>query len=102
MIRRPPRSTLFPYTTLFRSHALGSGLDRPMEARGERREGAARALGAPVGVGARAGQSERVRGARRGQDRKSTRLNSSHSQISYAVFCLKKKQRAIVGAEIAC
>src|SRR3982751_7080466 len=65
MIRRPPRSTLFPYTTLFRSHAdgelAGAGLDRHAH-------GAA------------------------GRDRKSTRLNSSHDQISYAVFCLKKKK----------
>src|SRR2546430_11427350 len=66
MIRRPPRSTLFPYTTLFRS--------------GWRR--AARAA-------ARAPRKRRRR--RLGTDRKSTRLNSSHSQISYAVFCLKKK-----------
>src|SRR2546430_11161041 len=67
MIRRPPRSTLFPYTTLFRSNA--SALVDP-----ERRAGS--------------GAESRGRG---GQDRKSTRLNSSHSQISYAVFCLKKK-----------
>src|SRR2546430_10950242 len=82
MIRRPPRSTLFPYTTLFRSwrrldrHVaglpllvhllLGSGHVRPR-------------LPDPLGR------------ARAGGDRKSTRLNSSHSQISYAVFCLKKK-----------
>src|SRR6266542_2749075 len=67
MIRRPPRSTLFPYTTLFRS------------AGGPRRE-AADGAGVPAGA---------VRGA--GRDRKSTRLNSSHGSISYAVFCLKKK-----------
>src|SRR2546430_6891761 len=70
MIRRPPRSTLFPYTTLFRS----------VFARGAGRAGR--------GVGA-ATQGHRAAGA---QDRKSTRLNSSHSQISYAVFCLKKKR----------
>src|SRR2546430_5401104 len=73
MIRRPPRSTLFPYTTLFRSHLthrrpeLPQQADRPL-------------AGAPhcrVEIGG---------------DRKSTRLNSSHSQISYAVFCLKKKK----------
>src|SRR5688572_33332268 len=68
MIRRPPRSTLFPYTTLFRSK-LVRRVDRP-------RFG---------GVG----EAE----AGRGLDRKSTRLNSSHSQISYAVFCLKKKKK---------
>src|SRR2546428_3702648 len=64
MIRRPPRSTLFPYTTLFRSgqgHCGG------------------------------AGRLARLVGGRPGPDRKSTRLNSSHDQISYAVFCLKKK-----------
>src|SRR2546430_8643383 len=68
MIRRPPRSTLFPYTTLFRSY----GLKRMSEADSEKPP-------APAGHWA-------------GQDRKSTRLNSSHSQISYAVFCLKKKK----------
>src|SRR2546429_1741516 len=72
MIRRPPRSTLFPYTTLFRSvdadgddagaHAVGTEHSEPVAARGER------------------------------IDRKSTRLNSSHGYISYAVFCLKKKK----------
>src|SRR5690348_17990414 len=87
MIRRPPRSTLFPYTTLFRS-------EEP-------------APGDPVGVGAVAragGAAHRGRGRReptggsdlgrhRGRDRKSTRLNSSHPSISYAVFCLKKKNK---------
>src|SRR5262245_64275882 len=91
MIRRPPRSTLFPYTTLFRS--------------GVRREAVPRAAG-----GGQAGESRGVLGEPRGlhsgpgptmetaqterpgaQDRKSTRLNSSHLGISYAVFCLKKK-----------
>src|SRR5204862_968116 len=69
MIRRPPRSTLFPYTTLFRSHR---GLDEP------------------------AGEAEVRRSPtfhRRTSDRKSTRLNSSHVEISYAVFCLKKKKK---------
>src|SRR2546430_12167822 len=69
MIRRPPRSTLFPYTTLFRS---ATSRER---SRGDE-------LGLPAGPGHE----------RRRQDRKSTRLNSSHSQISYAVFCLKKKK----------
>src|SRR5688572_31919726 len=82
MIRRPPRSTLFPYTTLFRS--LGprpqlGGAARPSGKLGGCRRGG-RVRGA-VSVGAE-------------RDRKSTRLNSSHSQISYAVFCLKKKNRA--------
>src|SRR2546427_6077507 len=69
MIRRPPRSTLFPYTTLFRSRGLDGRAHGRVEAHRGFRE---------VGLG----------------DRKSTRLNSSHSQISYAVFCLKKKMSA--------
>src|SRR5438874_5534438 len=72
MIRRPPRSTLFPYTTLFRSKPraaiLGAAMGRHLDER--------LALRAP-------------------RDRKSTRLNSSHVEISYAVFCLKKKKKAI-------
>src|SRR2546430_13504223 len=71
MIRRPPRSTLFPYTTLFRS------LDRRSKALPE--------------IGRRIQHAE-VQHLPGTKDRKSTRLNSSHSQISYAVFCLKKKQ----------
>src|SRR2546430_5778987 len=83
MIRRPPRSTLFPYTTLFRS-LRGDGADRPGAEAGYRRRGRPR-LGRRVRIGA---------GRRYGdRDRKSTRLNSSHSQISYAVFCLKKKKK---------
>src|SRR2546430_6977871 len=81
MIRRPPRSTLFPYTTLFRSR----GRRRPMGRRGQR-EDRRRARQARRSGGALSGRGER--------DRKSTRLNSSHSQISYAVFCLKKKKNA--------
>src|SRR3712207_9359462 len=90
MIRRPPRSTLFPYTTLFRSHR-----DRPVErhhrARGERQEAVVeREHLAPVGL--LRGGGVAVHGLDGGlQDRKSTRLNSSHANISYAVFCLKKK-----------
>src|SRR2546430_9619178 len=78
MIRRPPRSTLFPYTTLFRSAARAL-------ARVGRRVGVLDAdLNGPTAA--------RLLEARDGRlDRKSTRLNSSHSQISYAVFCLKKK-----------
>src|SRR5688572_32008123 len=71
MLRRPPRSTLFPYTTLFRSPRARARARRP------RRERTA----------------PRARPSRR--DRKSTRLNSSHSQISYAVFCLKKKKNTL-------
>src|SRR2546430_3880718 len=80
MIRRPPRSTLFPYTTLFRSHRSWKSwfpefqLPQPLERR--MRGGFRRNLG---------GRTAQL-------DRKSTRLNSSHSQISYAVFCLKKKK----------
>src|SRR5204862_4966271 len=70
MIRRPPRSTLFPYTTLFRSMVVILGFHRD-----ER------------------GIADGRVGGRRSQDRKSTRLNSSHVEISYAVFCLKKKKK---------
>src|SRR3712207_8763387 len=85
MIRRPPRSTLFPYTTLFRS---GGGRSGCFRGRCRRRGGAA---GGPcrAGTGASGGG---VGGSRCARDRKSTRLNSSHANISYAVFCLKKKQ----------
>src|SRR2546430_7212409 len=76
MIRRPPRSTLFPYTTLFRSSFEGGDLGAQFEF-GQAKSRVAKPLDA-------------VRHAR---DRKSTRLNSSHSQISYAVFCLKKKKK---------
>src|SRR2546430_13054612 len=78
MIRRPPRSTLFPYTTLFRS-ATG------VRAEAHGAPGPSRSASAPRG--------DREPGARALRDRKSTRLNSSHSQISYAVFCLKKKKQ---------
>src|SRR3712207_7699120 len=92
MIRRPPRSTLFPYTTLFRSP--DAWLTIAHHNRGRVRVDPLRwsaALGA-LGVGAavllrRIARAER----RRARDRKSTRLNSSHANISYAVFCLKKK-----------
>src|SRR2546429_5295387 len=79
MIRRPPRSTLFPYTTLFRS--LSAALDA-----GDPRPRAAVAETPPV-----FGLQSTVQGAL--EDRKSTRLNSSHGYISYAVFCLKKKNK---------
>src|SRR2546422_4916271 len=90
MIRRPPRSTLFPYTTLFRSQVVGLDARRAVQ----------------IGYGARDFQDAVVRAggkpqARNGvfeqflafRDRKSTRLNSSHGYISYAVFCLKKKKK---------
>src|SRR5258708_28613267 len=92
MIRRPPRSTLFPYTTLFRSivEALG----------GETIHGAQEWSGAggsgrgPEKVAAAGGSNHLGRGwGGLGRDRKSTRLNSSHQIISYAVFCLEKKKR---------
>src|SRR5256885_7123234 len=93
MIRRPPRSTLFPYTTLFRSRQ-----DRqlpPVSADALERESARRVrhAGSLRGRGHRFAdlRGERSR-AFQGQDRKSTRLNSSHLVISYAVFCLKKKK----------
>src|SRR2546427_8483068 len=82
MIRRPPRSTLFPYTTLFRSDQCGLAELRGGDPRPERCE---------TGV-----SHDQIAVARPRQcrgDRKSTRLNSSHSQISYAVFCLKKKKK---------
>src|SRR2546430_11268508 len=81
MIRRPPRSTLFPYTTLFRSkssphlQAAKARIKRLLGKRAQQKLRAAGFLRVP-----------------RSRDRKSTRLNSSHSQISYAVFCLKKKK----------
>src|SRR2546427_2288673 len=75
MIRRPPRSTLFPYTTLFRSQLQP---ERRRQQRAANRD---------------AGEPRRSRKCSAVRDRKSTRLNSSHSQISYAVFCLKKKKK---------
>src|SRR2546430_13347000 len=84
MIRRPPRSTLFPYTTLFRSPLPKDELAALKHAVGE-----LGAVGRNLNQIARAvNQGARVAGP---GDRKSTRLNSSHSQISYAVFCLKRK-----------
>src|SRR5256885_9326998 len=80
MIRRPPRSTLFPYTTLFRSPIKGRNLEVGMK--GELLDGRVNAAVALF----RIDQKNRA-------DRKSTRLNSSHLVISYAVFCLKKKKR---------
>src|SRR3712207_8937088 len=93
MIRRPPRSTPFPYTTLFRSHAVGVGAAEVVP--GEQGAAAVELGGQPGGGGCRAGGTAGARdgdGGRRRGDRKSTRLNSSHANISYAVFCLKKKK----------
>src|SRR2546430_11954557 len=91
MIRRPPRSTLFPYTTLFRSgRSRGEGGDGAREARGRPAGRCRRSVFPDQATRPRAGGTALFRERR--QDRKSTRLNSSHSQISYAVFCLKKKR----------
>src|SRR2546427_9759224 len=102
MIRRPPRSTLFPYTTLFRSHARAGGVDRAVQGRARRGDAGrverlyvhrCKGLGEELLRAGRARGEEEERGAERTTltgravlvDRKSTRLNSSHSQISYAV-----------------
>src|SRR2546422_1266681 len=94
MIRRPPRSTLFPYTTLFRS-AAGRWLAR---------RGARALIDISDGLAGDAGQLAAASGVRaeialERLDRKSTRLNSSHGYISYAVFCLKKKKTLINPAD---
>src|SRR2546422_7707861 len=90
MIRRPPRSTLFPYTTLFRSRPLAIGARRPEL----------------VGAGRVEQRPDHGLGATQVADRKSTRLNSSHGYISYAVFCLKKKsnelQKSLASVELRC
>src|SRR5688572_31994204 len=102
MIRRPPSSTLFPYTTLFRSvpavvsaraeGPLPRAAGRGKKAGGQWTAPGARALGG--GPGGTGGVDVRLsRDSEPARDRKSTRLNSSHSQISYAVFCLKKKKK---------
>src|SRR2546429_1914701 len=98
MIRRPPRSTLFPYTTLFRSQVVGEVLGHAFGERGDE--------DALVALLPQADLVQQVvhlplhgthvdRGVH--EDRKSTRLNSSHGYISYAVFCLKKKKKATYG-----
>src|SRR3712207_8667224 len=97
MIRRPPRSTRFPYTPLFRSRAAGR---RTGAAAGPRRRRLPGPAGAPPGRGGRGGASAvrplvGGRGRRGSGDRKSTRLNSSHANISYAVFCLKKQKKKL-------
>src|SRR6266542_6430887 len=82
MIRRPPRSTLFPYTTLFRSNPQAPG-SRPASCARSTSKGTSPNSGAANGL-----------------DRKSTRLNSSHGSISYAVFCLKKKKTMRISKEV--
>src|SRR3712207_8925773 len=90
MIRRPPRSTLFPYTTLFRSPGGGAGVGQGRRLlRGRRRQGGAPALPRVLSLAAHHQLAPKERLA----DRKSTRLNSSYANISYAVFCLKNKKR---------
>src|SRR5688572_31538168 len=94
MIRRPPLSTLFPYTTLFRSRLPLAGRRAmarvPHALRQQARSGLRGGSRQARGVAARAVAARRL--SELSRDRKSTRLNSSHSQISYAVFCLKKKK----------
>src|SRR2546427_8738469 len=91
MIRRPPRSTLFPYTTLFRSGLAGTIAALHQQGFAGVHMEVQRAEHRLVIAGeAQAAGGQQCRGV---QDRKSTRLNSSHSQISYAVFCLKKKKK---------
>src|SRR5688572_31314823 len=99
MVRRPPRSTLFPYTTLFRSALLELPEREGLAALDQRgpttRSSRAPAQSDDLAMGARGGRLlHGCHGTTHG-DRKSTRLNSSHSQISYAVFCLKKKTQHI-------
>src|SRR3712207_6958240 len=96
MIRRPPRSTLFPYTTLFRSglpcegkaDVVAARHGRDLDRRGRDQGRTPRAPRVRVGIGDHDGGCPRTL-----RDRKSTRLNSSHANISYAVFCLKKKKK---------
>src|SRR5260221_5693964 len=92
MIRRPPRSTLFPYTTLFRSPRRKA---RNRRARGGLPDDEALRPGTSQGRSATSRRESHAAGSGRicGKDRKSTRLNSSHTVISYAVFCLKKKKQ---------
>src|SRR5262245_65302705 len=100
MVRRPPRSTLFPYTTLFRSHADGRQRD-PTVIRAVShvdQKGTGESLGELIGDLVQQDKREDFQGAMTCEDRKSTRLNSSHLGISYAVFCLKKKKKNIISA----
>src|SRR3712207_7167297 len=86
MIRRPPRSTLFPYTTLFRSVVEADGVSKSFGGRAVVKDLSLRVLrGDRLGIVGPNGAGK--------TDRKSTRLNSSHANISYAVFCLKKKKK---------
>src|SRR5689334_24703694 len=96
MIRRPPRSTLFPYTTLFRSDTVDQTVqqaDRLQTSVASLQTWAAASVLAGKGSDEFANSIERLHNNINELDRKSTRLNSSHSSISYAVFCLKKKNK---------
>src|SRR3712207_8694844 len=95
MIRRPPRSTLFPYTTLFRSLLEGVG-EVPVVERHPRFDPVLEQLVDQPAVEVQARLRDRAAAGR--LDRKSTRLNSSHANISYAVFCLKKKTKTLLFA----
>src|SRR3989442_11266644 len=102
MIRRPPRSTLFPYTTLFRSNFIPAAPPTPPRCRVLGARGCGRALGARIrrpGRRRRSRQTDRPPCSRLRRDRKSTRLNSSHVRISYAVFCLKKKKKNLTDVD---
>src|SRR2546427_7774857 len=95
MIRRPPRSTLFPSTPLFRSRS--ERRLQPLQRRPQCQSGGGRQSGvARWWSQFRPAAGRKLRGGGGDRDRKSTRLNSSHSQISYAVFCLKKKKNSYV------
>src|SRR2546430_10995964 len=93
MIRRPPRSTLFPYTTLFRSRRRRDRHRLQVPPGVQRRACLARVRAVPGREVAAGAQLDAAGAGEQDTDRKSTRLNSSHSQISYAVFCLKKKKK---------
>src|SRR3712207_8069274 len=98
MIRRPPRSTLFPYTTLFRSvHALDERRLAAARGAADHDHFALRHVGGAIGqhLEIAVPLGDVLDGDHRMIDRKSTRLNSSHANISYAVFCLKKKQNLL-------
>src|SRR5256885_2936079 len=95
MIRRPPRSTLFPYTTLFRSRVE---MDDFFSERSLHESGAVTAIRERLREAGFVFETEGATWLRTSEDRKSTRLNSSHLVISYAVFCLKKKKRVTADA----
>src|SRR2546430_8888683 len=99
MIRRPPRSTLFPYTTLFRSYCLPIATRGKESSRGKRVTPRQTRDHRPCDRAHHAPHA-REREVTMNTDRKSTRLNSSHSQISYAVFCLKKKKKKTPQSQI--